>query len=225
MTPEEFQKASNVSRETLQRLTVYAELLVKWQKAINLVSKNTLPDLWQRHMLDSAQLYDIAGNTLKDPIYKERGEGASVVADRDLADCTWVDLGSGAGFPGLVLAIMGVGRVHLVESDARKCTFMREVARETGVDVHIHTCRIEKLVDQKDAPGTADFISARALAKVDQLLIWAEPFVAPDTVCLFPKGQDVDLELANLIESGSSMIKKWPSLTHPDSVVLQIVPR
>jgi len=225
MSPEEFQKAANVSRETLQRLTTYADLLVKWQKAINLVSKNTLPDLWQRHMLDSAQLYNIAQAILKDPIYKERGGRGSGGADRDLADCTWIDLGSGAGFPGLVLAIMGVGQVHLVESDARKCTFMREVARETGVDVHIHTCRIEKLPDQKGAPVAADFISARALAKVDQLLTWAEPFITPDTVCLFPKGQDVDLELANLIESGNSMIKKWPSLTHPDSVVLQIEQR
>ena len=212
MTPEQFLEASNVSRETLKRLTVYAELLHKWQKAINLVSKSTLPDLWQRHMLDSAQLFDIAQQ-----IITEDG-----VSRKPLDQSTWLDLGSGAGFPGLVLAIMGAGRVHLVESDARKCTFMHEVARQTEIDVNIHTCRIERLDSMPKAPGKTDFISARALAKTDQLLTWAEPYRSETTVCLFPKGQDVDLELGGLIVSDSSKLKKWPSRTNPDSVILQV---
>jgi 16S rRNA (guanine527-N7)-methyltransferase len=215
MSPEEFQSISNVSRETLDRLTTYAGLLEKWQKAINLVSKNSLPDLWQRHMLDSAQLYGIAHQIIDD------SEGQLLPLEKSL----WLDLGSGAGFPGLVLAIMGVGNVHLVESDMRKCTFMREVARETNTNVSIHTCRIEKLQDQKDSPDQADFISARALAKVDQLLVWADTFRSPDTVCLFPKGQDVDSELDHLLQSDDSIIKKWPSRTQEQSVVLQVTSR
>ena len=212
MSPEEFQSASNVSRETMDRLKVYAGLLIKWQKAINLVGKNTLPDLWQRHMMDSAQLFGIAREIVE-------GRGPE---SRSLADSVWLDLGSGAGFPGLVLAIMGVGQVHLVESDARKCTFMHEVARETGADVVIPTCRIEKLQDKAGQPGQVDFISARALAKTDQLLSWSVPFRSQNTVCLFPKGQDVDSELENLLEFENSIIKKWPSRTHSESVVLQI---
>jgi len=212
MTPDGFQSATNVSRETLDRLKVYADLLVKWQKAINLVSKNTLPDLWQRHMLDSAQIYDIAK-----AVVAEQGRNI-----RPLNESTWLDLGSGAGFPGLVLSIMGVGQMHLVESDARKCTFMREVARETGANVIFHTCRIEKLAGQSDNPGQVDFISARALAKTDQLLAWAAPFRSQNTVCLFPKGQDVDFELEHLLEFDDSIIKKWPSRTQDQSVVLQV---
>jgi 16S rRNA (guanine527-N7)-methyltransferase len=215
MTPDGFQSATNVSRETLDRLKVYADLLVKWQKAINLVSKNTLPDLWQRHMLDSAQIYDIAQT-----IVSEQGDKA-----RPLSECRWLDLGSGAGFPGLVLSIMGVGQVHLVESDARKCTFMREVAREAGANVVFHTCRIEKLTEQENNPGQVDFISARALAKTDKLLDWSADFRSQNTVCLFPKGQDVDLELEHLLESDESIIKKWPSRTQDQSVVLQVTSR
>ena len=214
MTPEEFQSITNVSRETLDRLRLYADLLVKWQKAINLVSKNTLPNLWQRHMLDSAQIFDIATE-----VSVQGGQQA------DLNNCTWIDLGSGAGFPGLVLAIMGISQVHLVESDARKCTFMREVARETSANVIVHSCRIEDFAKKDGYPGQADFISARALAKVDQLLEWAAPMRNPDTVCLFPKGQDVDLELKKLLESEESFIKKWPSRTHDASVVLQVSTR
>ena len=215
MTPDGFQSGTNVSRERLDRLKVYADLLVKWQKAINLVSKNTLPDLWQRHMLDSAQIYDIAQT-----IVSEQGDKA-----RPLSECRWLDLGSGAGFPGLVLSIMGVGQVHLVESDARKCTFMREVAREAGANVVFHTCRIEKLTEQENNPGQVDFISARALAKTDKLLDWSADFRSQNTVCLFPKGQDVDLELEHLLESDESIIKKWPSRTQDQSVVLQVTSR
>jgi 16S rRNA (guanine527-N7)-methyltransferase len=212
MTPEDFRFASDVSRETMARLQTYADLLVKWQKAINLVSKSTLPDLWQRHMLDSAQLFDIASNIVD--------ENAGKLPP--LKDCTWLDLGSGAGFPGLVLAIMGVGHVHLVESDARKGTFMREVARQTGADVTIHTCRIEKLENQKNCPPAVDFISARALAGLEQLMDWSVPFRTQNTVCLFPKGQDVDSELQKLLLSEANKIKKWPSRTNDDSVVVQI---
>ena len=117
---------------------------------------------------------------------------------------------------------MGIGHVHLVESDARKGTFMREVARQTGADVTIHTCRIEKLGDQKNCPTDVDFISARALAGMDQLLAWSVPFRTQNTVCLFPKGLNVDSELQKLLLSENSEIKKWPSRTNDESVVVQI---
>ena len=137
MGPIEFQAKSGVSRETLERLTIYADLLVKWQAKINLVGPETLADLWSRHMLDSAQLFPLIRPDAK----------------------RLVDLGSGAGFPGLVLGVMGAPDVHLVESDARKCAFLREAARLTGTTVTIHNKRIEQV-----APLGADVVTARALA-------------------------------------------------------------
>ena len=166
--PDDFRSALNVSRETLDRLGIYAELLQKWQKAINLVGKSTLPDLWRRHMLDSAQLL----------IHTARTTGR------------WIDLGSGAGFPPLVIAICSDFEVHAVESDQRKCLFMQNVSRETSAGVTVHNCRIEDM-----EPLEADIISARALAPLEKLLTLAEPFVRKDTELFFLKGQDVDEEL------------------------------
>ena len=123
MTPEEFVEQCPVSRETLDRLTVLADLLARWTQRINLVSKSTLPDLWRRHILDSAQL----------------------AAHVPPGSRTMVDLGSGAGFPGLVLAAITDLDIHLVESDARKCAFLREAARSMGRQVTVHNTRIEKL--------------------------------------------------------------------------------
>ncbi len=123
MTPEEFAQQANVSRETLARLERYAELLEKWNRRINLVGRGTIDDLWRRHMLDSAQLL---------PLIPDSAESL-------------VDLGSGAGFPGLVLAICGVENVHLIESDRKKSAFLREVARETAAPVTIHNKRIEEI--------------------------------------------------------------------------------
>ena len=133
----DFRRDTDVPRETAERLAAYADLLVRWQRRINLVGPATLADLWRRHMLDSAQFLDHAP-----------GRGG-----------TWVDLGSGAGFPGLVLAILGAGDVHLVESDGRKCAFLAEAARVTATPVRIHRVRAEAL-----AGVAADVVVSRAFA-------------------------------------------------------------
>src|SRR5215470_7749459 len=146
LTPEAFAAATAVSRETLDGLRRYADLLVKWQRSINLVAADSLDDLWRRHMLDSAQLY-----RLLPP-----------------GDCRIIDLGSGAGFPGLVLAAMGARDVHLVESDSRKCVFLAEAARACGLQAETnpvsHRPRLEQLRGL-----TADVGAARACAPLERL--------------------------------------------------------
>jgi 16S rRNA (guanine527-N7)-methyltransferase len=167
--PADFQFDSHVSRETLRRLAAFAELLERWNARINLVAASTIPDLWRRHMLDSAQL------------------AAFIPAGAK----TLLDLGAGAGFPGLVLSIMGaVPAVHLVESDQRKGIFLREAIRITGAPAILHPVRIEALDF-----GTADIITARALAPLGSLLAMSERFRAAGTVCLFPKGERLEEEL------------------------------
>lgn len=195
MTPLEFQRLANVSRETMAGLETYAALLRKWQKAINLVSRDSLSDLWRRHMLDSAQLHRLIPGSAR----------------------VLVDLGSGAGFPGLVLAAMGVPEVHLVESDARKCTFLREAARGLGVRVQIHNSRSEEM------PGmAADVVTARALAPLPDLLDLAERFLAPHTICLFLKGQGVDEELTRARERWNMTITRQSSASDPSGTILRL---
>jgi 16S rRNA (guanine527-N7)-methyltransferase len=195
MTPEEFQARTAVSRETLERLTAYAELLVKWQARINLVGPDTIPDLWHRHLLDSAQVFPI----LPQPIHR------------------LVDMGCGGGFPGLVLAIMGVPDVHLIESDARKCAFMREVARVTGTSVTIHNARIEAV-----APLGADVVTARALAPLDKLLGWAERHLLPEGHCVFLKGRGVEDELTAARKEWNITFERFPSQTDPLAAILHL---
>ncbi|MGC2854677.1 16S rRNA (guanine(527)-N(7))-methyltransferase RsmG [Novispirillum sp. DQ9] len=195
MTPEEFQRETGVSRETLDRLQAYADLLVKWQKSINLVGRSTLGDLWRRHMLDSAQLHPLLP------------EGAR----------TLVDFGSGAGFPAMVLAILGVPDVHMIESDVRKGAFLREVARVTGVPVTVHSKRIEAM----DA-FPADVVSARALAPVAQLLDFAAPFLGPQTRCLFLKGQNVEAELTEAYTMWKMTVERHPSRTESAASILRL---
>jgi 16S rRNA (guanine527-N7)-methyltransferase len=164
----EFSEAVDVSRETMERLEIYWTLLLKWQKAINLVSIRSMDDGWRRHFLDSGQLLrHIPGNA------------TSVL-----------DIGSGAGFPGMVLAVMGAPNVVLVESDERKCLFLREVSRETSTAVTVVNERIEKF-----PPKTFDVVTSRACAPLDVLLEYARPYLGFDTVCLFPKGRSCDQEL------------------------------
>ncbi len=170
-TVEDFQNEMNVSRETLEKLQQYDVLLQKWQKKINLVGPNTMPDRWRRHFLDSAQLLPLIPDTAK----------------------TIVDMGSGAGFPGLVLAIMTGLEFHMIESDLRKCLFMREVIRVTGANVTVHNKRIEKVENIK-----ADVVSARALASLSKLLDYANPFLKEDSICIFPKGKRIEEELTEL---------------------------
>lgn len=178
----------------MERLQAYASLLVKWQARINLVGPATLPDLWRRHFLDSAQVFP------------------------HLRPGAVLDLGSGAGFPGLILAILGAGPVHLVESDGRKCAFLREVARITETkDVQIHNGRIESL---KIFPVTN--VTARALAPLEKLLNWAEPFLLPDVQCLFLKGRGADEELTQAGENWMMRVERIPSLSDPSGLLLQL---
>ena len=190
-----FQAAADVSRETRQRLEAYAALLTRWQKAINLVSATTLPDIWRRHMLDSAQLRPLIP------------AGARCV----------VDLGSGAGFPGLVLAILGVPGVNLIESDARKATFLREAARVTGASVTVHATRIETVEDL-----AADVVTARAFAPLDRLLAQASRFWTANTLGLFLKGQDIDAELTAAAKCWRFRAERLPSRSDPSGVVLRV---
>jgi 16S rRNA (guanine527-N7)-methyltransferase len=150
------------------RLEGFAGLLGKWQRSINLVAAGTLPDIWRRHMLDSAALFPLIPAGTR----------------------TLVDLGSGAGFPGLVLAIMGAPEVHLVDSDARKCAFMTEAARHFAPGSKVHRGRIEAI-----APIPADVVTARALTELDELLGYAVRFLKPDGICLFLKGSRAEDEL------------------------------
>jgi len=200
LTPAEFQALTDVSRETMGRLTTYVETLGKWQNAINLVSRKSLDDVWRRHILDSVQVL-------------EHAPGGSEV---------WFDLGSGAGLPGLILAILGAGEVHLVESDSRKCAFLAEAARLTGTEITLYNCRIEEIWQRSEKPDRIDVITARALADFDTLIEWAQPLATQDTVCLFLKGQDVEKELTKSSKKGTLDIEKLPSSTNPDSVILRV---
>ncbi|MEP3244003.1 MAG: 16S rRNA (guanine(527)-N(7))-methyltransferase RsmG [Sneathiella sp.] len=195
MTKNEFIRNTGVSRETSEKLEKYVFLLEKWQKAINLVSKSTLPDVWQRHVLDSYQILD----TIK------------------TSSGIWIDLGSGAGFPALVVAICSDFDVHVVESDQRKCLFMREVSRETSTPLTVHNSRIEKIT-----PFSANVISARALASVEKLLDYAEPFATEKTEFCFLKGQDVDVELTNAAKCWNITAEKNQSLTSKDGCILKL---
>ncbi|MBY0511656.1 MAG: 16S rRNA (guanine(527)-N(7))-methyltransferase RsmG [Rhodospirillaceae bacterium] len=193
--PEAFQKDTGVSRETLDRLKAYADLLLVWNKKINLIGPSTAPDLWTRHMLDSAQLFPLIPAGTR----------------------TLVDLGSGAGFPGLVLGIMGIPGITLVESDQRKCSFLREAARIAGASVTVLAKRIEDI-----APFPADVITARALAPVAELLAWSAPFLTKSSLFIFPKGQNVEVELTEAHKRWRITVDQRPSRTDPRGTILCI---
>jgi 16S rRNA (guanine527-N7)-methyltransferase len=198
LAPEGFQTETGVSRETLDRLQRYADALVRWQARINLVAPATLPDLWRRHMLDSAQLLPLM------PAGARR----------------LIDLGSGAGFPGLVLAILGVPEVHLIEADSRKCAFLREAARLTGAgSITVHNRRIEAM------PAEAyDVVTARALAPLPELLKLARRFAGPGTVYLFPKGRGLAEELIKAPETATMRPDRIASRTDPGAAILKLEP-
>ena len=190
----------DVSRETRARVEAYHAALLRWQKAINLVSRSTLAEAWARHFLDSAQVF----------------------AHRPVQRGLWADLGSGGGFPGLVCAILGAEaapdlRFALVESDRRKATFLQSVARDLGLSVAVHVARIEAL-----APLGADVISARALAPLPELLALAAPHLAPDGHALFQKGAGHAAELASARRDWQMEVETFPSSTAADAVVLRI---
>ena len=175
------------------RLTGHLELLARWQKRINLVGARTLDDPWRRHMLDSAQLAPLLP------------DNAGAV----------VDIGSGAGFPGLVLAILGRADVHLVESNARKAAFLREAARQAAATVTVHPRRVEDLT-----PFAAAAVTARACAPLDKLIGLAAPFLGLGAVGLFLKGVGVDEELTAARERFNMAVERHPSRSDPAATIL-----
>jgi len=200
--PQEFAETFKVPRETIYRLTRYAEILMDWQKRTNLVGPSTLPALWSRHFADSAQLCGLAPNAR-----------------------LWLDLGSGAGFPGLVIAIIQAGtpdfHMHLVESNRKKCAFLGEVARETEAPVDIHAMRIEELAES-DQSLRPDVVSARALAPLPRLFELAAPFFGERTKGLFPKGREAEAELAAARKDWEFDFRLHPSLTAENSHIVEV---
>jgi 16S rRNA (guanine527-N7)-methyltransferase len=198
--PEAFARLFSVSRETIRRLEIYEGLLQRWQRAVNLVAAGTLREVWHRHFADSAQLARLVP------------PGAT----------TLVDLGSGAGFPGLVLALVLAERapiqVKLVESDKRKAAFLREVARQTGVAVEIFPTRIETPETQAKI-RSVDVVTARALAPLSRLLSLAAPLFAANTCGLFLKGRDVQREIEEARAGWRFDVELVPSLTEIGSYV------
>jgi 16S rRNA (guanine527-N7)-methyltransferase len=195
--PEEFAAATGVSRETLARLKAYVGLLTDWNARHNLVSKTSLEEVWQRHIWDSAQLAPLIPPEAR----------------------TLADLGSGAGFPGLVLAVMLRGRVAvtLFEATRKKAEFLRAAAERMGLDVAVRNERIEEA-----AKARFDVLTARACAPLPELLEYAQHLAGPGTVCLFLKGQNVGVELTEARKSWRMKVRQHPSLTHPFGAVLEI---
>jgi 16S rRNA (guanine527-N7)-methyltransferase len=195
-----FQRDYDVSRETIERLQVYADLIGKWNRHINLVSRASLPMLWTRHFRDSAQLLDHCPK----------------------AASRWVDLGSGGGFPGAVIAILAKElkpdlSVTCVESDGRKAEFLRAVSRETNAAFDVVTERAETLV-----PQNADVVSARALAPLKELLGLAVRHLAPEGRALFPKGAKYREELQEALVSWAFQSDEYTSKTNGDAVILSL---
>ncbi|HET7210976.1 MAG TPA: 16S rRNA (guanine(527)-N(7))-methyltransferase RsmG [Methyloceanibacter sp.] len=200
--PEEFAEAFKVPRETIHRLVRYADLLALWRKSTNLVAASTLPALWSRHFADSAQLSALAPEAR-----------------------LWLDLGSGAGFPGLVVAILHAERpdfrMHLVESNRKKCAFLAEVARATKAPVDIHAMRIEELAESAETLKP-DVVSARALAPLPYLFELAGPFFGPGTRGLFLKGREAEAEIAEARTRFDFGSRLHPSLTSRDSHIVEV---
>lgn len=194
MTAETFQEVSGVSRETLERLQRYVAVLEHWQKRINLVGAATLSDVWRRHVWDSAQLKALLPATTR----------------------VLVDVGSGAGFPGLVLALLGVPEVHLVEADARKTAFLREAARVTETPVILHAARVETL-----SPWPVDVVTARAVAPLESLLALVAPFLSrPEALGVFLKGRNVEEELTMARKQWRMTVARIPSQSDSSGTIL-----
>lgn len=194
--PDDFAAAFDVSRETMDRLRILDELLLRWTRRINLIGNATIADRWRRHFADSAQL------------------AAHLPEDAK----TLVDLGAGAGFPGLVLAAMrGQLQATLLESDARKAAFLQSAIRETGVNAVVRAERIERV-----EAFPRDVIVSRALAPLPRLLGYARRFAAPGTVCLFHKGAAVESELTEARLHWHIRCVRHPSVIDPGGAILEI---
>jgi 16S rRNA (guanine527-N7)-methyltransferase len=194
-------KLTPVSRETSERLERLIELLLRWSAHTNLIARSTLPMVWSRHVADSLQLLPLAPDAKR-----------------------WIDLGSGAGFPGLVIACALADEpgteVHLVESIGKKAAFLREAAEQLQVPAVVHAVRIEDF--GKNLQFKPDVITARALAPLDELLKLAHPLLRTGALGLFPKGQDVDAELTKASKSWNIEASLVPSKTNPDSRIVVV---
>ncbi len=203
LSSDSFASLFGVSDDQIARLEIYAALLARWQGAVNLVSPSTLGDIWRRHFADSAQLVrhiDSPG--------------------------VCVDLGSGAGFPGMIIAMLagdqsGGPQVHLIESNGRKCAFLREVARKTGTSVEIHQARIEAVAGA-GIVGKADVVVARALAPLADLLALSQPFFRRGTRALFLKGRSAASEVEQAGKSWRFRHQAHRSATDVEGTVLEI---
>ncbi len=196
----EFCKNFDVSRETMQKLQTYAELVNKWSGTINLVSKTSLHDIWIRHFLDSAQIFPLA----------------------KVSSGHWVDLGSGGGFPGIVVAIIASEkatgfRFTFVESDQRKAVFLQTVARILVLPITVVASRIEKI-----APLSADILSARALAPLETLIGYTDWHLKPAGQALLMKGETFRREVDRALEIWSFQSDEYPSITDGAAVILSL---
>ncbi|MBT8153597.1 16S rRNA (guanine(527)-N(7))-methyltransferase RsmG [Epibacterium ulvae] len=190
----------SVSRETMDRLEVFSDVLVKWNPKINLVSRRSLEDLWVRHIVDSVQVFKTAPAKCK----------------------SWVDIGSGGGFPGVIAAIVAADespetQFTLIESDQRKSAFLRNAARECDVPLKVISKRIEQV-----EPQNADVLSARALADLSDLMLFAEQHLAHDGVALFPKGENWKKEVDKSKSEWRFDVDPVKSLTESNAVILKI---
>ncbi len=187
-------RCHKISKDVFERLSIYHDLLVKWQPKINLVGPDTLPDAWRRHFLDSLQLL----NSIDD------------------LENTIVDIGSGAGFPGMVLAVCGATNVHLIESDGKKISFLREAARVTSTKVSIHHCRVEEFKNL-----SPDIIVSRACESLDNLLSLSH-FVSRENFCLFHKGKNYSKEVEEAKVHWAFDMNIIPSITDREGVILKL---
>ncbi len=192
---------THVSRETLKRLDRFVQLLLRWQQTTNLIASSTIPELWTRHVADSLQLLEHAGQVR-----------------------VWVDFGSGGGFPAIPIACALADRpgakVHLIESNSKKAAFLREAVRVTGAPAVIHRQRVEKFGES--CRETVDVVSARALAPLKTLCDQAFPLIARGAVGLFPKGQDVDAELTEAAKYWTIEASKLPSKISPTGCIVLV---
>ena len=198
MTSDEYNFVKNtfgVSRETFERLKIYQELLLKWQAKINLIGPDTVSDSWNRHFVDSLQIL---------PYIDDKNAVA-------------VDMGTGAGFPGMVMAIAGMANVHLIESDTKKIIFLKEVARLTHTDVSIHHMRIEEATIDN-----VKLIFSRACSSLSQLLSYSQNYVSRETKCLFHKGKNYSKELLDSQSDWLFDYSVYPSITDAQGSILQV---
>jgi 16S rRNA (guanine527-N7)-methyltransferase len=190
-----------VSRETGDRLAVYVGLLARWGKTTNLIAESTFGSVWTRHIADSAQLLALAPGALR-----------------------WIDMGSGAGFPGLVIAIqladLPGAIVHCIESNKRKCAFLSEAARATGAAATIHCQRVETIEPSSLAP--VDAVTARAFAPLPLTLKLARPWMERGAVGVFPRGESAKDQLAALPRASAYAIEVLPSVVDANAAILRV---